>query len=181
MTDKIANPVRSSREALNPVRAKLSEHSPLRRSAEHSASNGVNEKIIAYCDGGSRGNPGPAALGAVIGGREYGEFLGNATNNEAEYQAVIFALKKIKQIAGKEKIRKTEAEIRSDSELLVKQLNGEYKILNEGLQPLFMKIWNLRIDFGKVSFVHIPREKNIDADRMVNETLDKVDRYQSLL
>ncbi|MEK7520554.1 MAG: ribonuclease HI family protein [Patescibacteria group bacterium] len=141
----------------------------------------AKEKIIAYCDGGSRGNPGPAALGAVIGGREYGEFLGQATNNEAEYKAVIFALKKIKQILGKGKIRGTETEIRSDSELLVKQLNGEYKILNEGLQPLFMEIWNLKVEFGKVSFLHIPREKNREADRLVNETLDEVDKRQSLL
>ncbi len=66
-----------------------------------------------------------------------------------------------------------EFQIRMDSELIISQLNGKYKIEEEKLQPLFLKIWNLKIDFGTLKFIHVPREKNKDADRMVNEALDK--------
>lgn len=137
------------------------------------------EKIIIYTDGGSRGNPGPAAFGVVFCDahgktlKSYGKALGVRTNNEAEYEGVVFALQKAKAMFGGEKIKKFEFEIRSDSELIVSQLSGEYKIENEKLQPLFMKIWNLKIDFGSVKFTHVPREKNKEADRMVNEALDK--------
>ena len=137
------------------------------------------EKIIIYTDGGSRGNPGEAAIGIVIkneGGdviKTYGEVLGIATNNMAEYTAIVVALQKVKQLLGKERTKKTEIEFRMDSELAMKQLNGEYKIENEDLQPLFLKIWNLKFDFGKMSFKHIPREKNKEADTLVNEALDR--------
>lgn len=129
-------------------------------------------KLVIYTDGGSRGNPGPAALGAVVGDKEYGEYLGNMTNNQAEYCALVFALKKAKQLLGKKKAGETEVEVRMDSELIVKQMNAEYKILEEELQLLFMHVWNLRLDFKSVHFVHIPREHNKRADRMVNKTLD---------
>ena len=134
----------------------------------------MENKIIFYCDGGSRGNPGPAAIGVFLPqfGKEYSKFLGKATNNEAEYQAFIFGLKKIKQLVGKEKAEKSEVEIRSDSELLVNQLNGNYKIKEEKLIPFFIEIWNLKQDFKKVYFVHIPREQNKRADAMVNKELD---------
>ncbi len=136
------------------------------------------EKIIVYTDGGSRGNPGPAAIGVIIDGlstesKQYYEFLGETTNNEAEYQAVIFALKKIRQLVGKEKLKNIPIEIYLDSELVVNQLNGYYKIEDEKLQLLFMKIWNLKLDFGKISFHHIPREKNKLADKLVNLCLDQ--------
>lgn len=137
------------------------------------------EKIIIYTDGGSRGNPGPAAFGVVFADsngkmlKRYGKTLGVRTNNEAEYEAVVFAMQKAKALFGGEKIKKLDFEIRMDSELVVSQLNGEYKIENEKLQPLFMKIWNLNIDFGSIAFVHVPREKNREADRLVNEALDK--------
>ncbi|MDP3934896.1 MAG: ribonuclease HI family protein [Candidatus Giovannonibacteria bacterium] len=137
------------------------------------------EKLIVYTDGGSRGNPGPAALGVVIldeKGRvvkEYGEKLGVKTNNEAEYAAVIFALKKIKALLGKEKTKKMEIAFRMDSEFVMKQLNGEYKIEEERMFPLFVAVWNLKFDFGKITFSHVPREKNREADRLVNEALDK--------
>ncbi|MCK4354731.1 ribonuclease HI family protein [Candidatus Parcubacteria bacterium] len=137
------------------------------------------EKVIVYTDGGSRGNPGPSGIGIVIRNdsgkviKEYGEFLGpRFTNNEAEYQAVIFALKKIKALFGKGKIRALEIEINSDSELLVKQLQGKYKILNANIQPLFLTVWNAKLDFGKVEFKHIPREQNKQADKLVNQALD---------
>ena len=137
------------------------------------------KKIIIYTDGGSRGNPGKAAIGVVFCNekeqiiKKYGEYLGdNLTNNEAEYSAVIFALKKFKTVFGKVITKTSEVELRSDSELLVKQINGEYKIENEKIQKLFIEIWNLKIDFKAIKFKHIPREKNKEADRMVNEALD---------
>ncbi len=129
-------------------------------------------KLIIYTDGGSRGNPGPSAIGVVVGDKGYGEQISRTTNNIAEYSAVVFALKKAKQLLGKTKAKLTEVDLRVDSELLVKQLNGLYKIENEGLQPLFIKIWNLKQDFKKVVFTHVPREKNREADRLVNKALD---------
>ena len=132
------------------------------------------DKIIIYCDGGSRGNPGPAALGIYIPQfkKEYSKFLGKTTNNEAEYQSIIFALKKIKHLIGSKKAEKAEIEIKTDSELIVKQLNGEYKIKEKSLIPFFIEIWNLKQDFDKVSFIYIPREENKEADKMVNKELD---------
>lgn len=136
------------------------------------------KKIIIYIDGGSRGNPGPAAIGFVFCNqksqkvKEYSEAIGEATNNEAEYQACIFALQKFKALYGKKLAKNTEIEIMSDSELLVKQLSGKYKILDGKIQPLFFKVWNLRFDFKKINFKLISREKNKEADRLVNEALD---------
>lgn len=130
-------------------------------------------KIVVHTDGGSRGNPGPAAIGVVIGGKEYGEYIGHATNNQAEYRAVIFALKKLKQILGKKRTRETEVQMKIDSELAVKQLNGRYKILEKELQPLFLEIWNLRLDFKNVGFEHVRREENRSADAMVNKILNQ--------
>ena len=138
------------------------------------------KKIIIHTDGGSRGNPGPSAIGVVIGNKEYSESIGIATNNEAEYKAVIFALKKTKALIGKKAIKFFEVEIISDSELLIKQLKGEYKILEPNIQSLFQKTWNLRIDFGKIKFTLIPREKNKKADKLANEALDAQTRNQSL-
>lgn len=131
------------------------------------------EKIIAYTDGGARNNPGPAAIGVVIGDKKYSEFIGIATNNEAEYKAVIFVLKKLRHLIGKKSIENQKIEIRMDSELVQKQLNGEYKIKEKELQILFVEAWNLRLDFKNLSFVHIPREQNRLADKLVNEALDE--------
>lgn len=148
--------------------------------------NNAANKIIIYTDGGSRGNPGFSAIGVVIKSadgniiKKYGEFLGIKTNNEAEYEAVIFALKKVKAIFGKETAKKTEILIKIDSELVKKQLSGEYKIEEERLFPYFIKIWNLKIDFGKVEFEHIPREQNKEADKLVNEVLNEKENKQSL-
>jgi len=129
-------------------------------------------KILIYTDGGSRGNPGPAAIGAIINDKKYGEYIGETTNNVAEYKVVIFALKKIKQLIGKNKTKNTEIEIRTDSELLYKQNKGEYKIENDDLKMLFIDIWNLKQDFKKVEFVLISRDKNKEADKLVNEILN---------
>ncbi len=144
-------------------------------------------KIIIYTDGGSRGNPGPAAIGVVFCNekgqliKEYSEYLGEATNNEAEYQAVIFALKKFKALFGKKLAKNTEIELRSDSELLIKQLEGEYKILDSKIQLLFLEVWNLKLDFKNAKFNHISRGNNKEADRLVLENLDSQKRSQKLL
>ena len=140
--------------------------------------NPVREKLvkaIIYCDGGARNNPGPASIGIVInlrGKKEYSEFIGRATNNQAEYRAVVFALKKVKQLIGKEKSKDLEVVIKSDSELLINQLNGRYKIEDKDLQSLFFEIWNLKPDFKKVEFIQIPREENKEADLLVNQELN---------
>jgi ribonuclease HI len=141
------------------------------------------EKIIMYSDGGSRGNPGPAALGVYIETLEkrFGEFLGTKTNNEAEYMAIIAGLKKIKALIGKEKAKKVAVECRMDSELACKQLNHEYKIENEKLQPLFFQVWNLMLDFKEVRFVHVYREKNTVADAEANKAMDQAAKQTSLL
>lgn len=145
------------------------------------------KKIIIYTDGGSRGNPGKAAIGVVFCNekeeiiKKFGEYLGDGlTNNEAEYQAVIFALKKFKAVFGGKIAKVSEVEVRSDSELLVSQMNGKYKIENEKIQKFFIEIWNLKLDFGGVKFRAIPREKNREADRMVNEALDSQMANQQL-
>jgi ribonuclease HI len=132
------------------------------------------KKIVIYTDGGSRGNPGPAAIGVWIEtlGKKYGEIIGEATNNDAEYQALIFALKKCRTLVGKKESKQIELECRLDSELIVKQLNHKYKISQENTQKYFIEVWNLMISFEHVSFVHIPREQNKIADKMVNKALD---------
>jgi len=145
------------------------------------------KKIIIYTDGGSRGNPGPGAVGVVFCNekgevfKKYSQYLGeNFTNNEAEYQAVTFALKKFKSLFGKKLALSTEIELRSDSELLIKQLQGLYKILEPKIQTLFITVWNLKLDFKKVKFNLISREKNKEADKLVNETLNSQERSQKL-
>lgn len=130
-------------------------------------------KIIIYTDGGSRGNPGKSAIGVVIKDKTYSKYLGIKTNNEAEYEAIIFALKKIKQILGNKKSKEMELEIRFDSELVVNQLNGNYKIKEQRLYPLFIEIWNLKQDFKKVEFKNISRQENKLADKLVNLELNK--------
>lgn len=142
-------------------------------------------KLTIYTDGGARGNPGPAGIGVVIAqdGRtikKYAQHIGKATNNQAEYQAVIFALQKVKQLLGRDQVKKTDAVCRLDSELVVKQLNGDYKIKEKEIQTLFLKLRNLTVDFRAVSFEHIPRERNQEADRLVNEALDQQAKTQTL-
>lgn len=134
-------------------------------------------KITIHTDGGARGNPGPAAIGVVIEGaigkNEYGEYIGETTNNEAEYRAVIFALKKLKPLIGSDKCKESSVEFLLDSELVVKQLNKEYKLKDKNIQNFFIEIWNLTFDFGGVSFCYIPREENREADKIVNQVLDR--------
>ena len=139
--------------------------------------------IKLYTDGGSRGNPGPGGIGIHIESlnKKYAEFIGAVTNNEAEYQALIFALEKVKSLLGKTKAKQAELQCFSDSELMVKQLNHEYKIKEERIQQYFIKIWNLMLDFSRVEFTHIPREKNKVADELANEAMDKQKNQASLI
>ncbi|MBU4481294.1 ribonuclease HI family protein [Patescibacteria group bacterium] len=145
------------------------------------------KKIIIYTDGGSRGNPGPSAIGVIFYNelgqeiKNYSQYIGEATNNEAEYNALIFGLEKFKQLFGKKLAHVSEIEIRSDSELIIKQLNGEYKVLEPKIQTLFLRAWNLKLDFKKVKFRFISREKNKEADRLVNEALNNTERAQKLI
>ena len=137
------------------------------------------EKIIVYTDGGARGNPGQAAAGVVIKNeagdtiKSFGKAFGITTNNEAEYQAVVLALQKVKALMGREKIKNIRVEVRMDSQLVCRQLSGVYKIEEERLFPYFIKIWNLKMDFGEVLFSHVAREQNRGADAEVNQALDR--------
>jgi len=128
--------------------------------------------ITIYTDGGARGNPGPAAIGVVFMNgaeivEEYKEFIGDTTNNQAEYRAVLAAL----DIAAEKGY--THLDFFLDSQLVAEQLNRNYKVKEKGLQQLFLEAWNKIQGFTKVTFSFIPREKNIEADRLVNEALDE--------
>lgn len=136
-----------------------------------------------YTDGGSRNNPGPAAVGVYLENlhKQYSHYIGEKTNNEAEYEAVIFGLKKIKQLIGKDKAKSYEIECFLDSEFVTRQMNHEYKVKEKDLQGLFLEVWNLMLDFKKITFNHIRREKNKVADKLVNEALDARERQSQLL
>ena len=136
------------------------------------------KKITIFTDGGSRGNPGPAAVGVQIVDargtviKEVAETIGNATNNFAEYFAVVRGLQVAKEVFGKS-TRQMQVEIKLDSELVKKQLNAEYQIKEPGLVPFFIEIHNMRVaSFPNVTFTYIRREFNKEADRLVNEALD---------
>jgi len=131
------------------------------------------KKVIIYTDGGARGNPGPAALGVVIGESfMHGEYIGETTNNIAEYSALVYALKHVKKATGIEDLKTISLEVRMDSELIVKQMKGEYKVKNPGLRELFSEVQKLIPHYHLVTFQHIRREKNKEADAMVNKALD---------
>ena len=137
----------------------------------------MDKQIIINCDGGSRGNPGPAASAFVVSkdGVEIfseGKFLGQTTNNVAEYTAVLMALEWINQ--NKEKVGETAIEFVLDSELVVRQLTGIYKIKNENLKELAGKIMAIRKTISSpISFRNVLRDKNKTADELVNKTLDE--------
>ncbi len=129
-------------------------------------------KFILYCDGASRGNPGPASIGAVAyrdgeeaPAMEISKSIGRATNNQAEYRALIEGLR------GVSRFKPAHVEVRMDSELVVRQVQGQYKVKNEGLKPLFLEVQEA-IRGLKCTFHHVPREKNKEADRLANEALD---------
>jgi ribonuclease HI len=124
-----------------------------------------------FSDGGARGNPGPAAIGVVIFQDKkvietISQCIGETTNNQAEYRAIIAGLEKACEL------QLEEVECFLDSELVVKQLRREYKVKNQDLATLFVKAYNLSLQFKKISFNHIPREENKAADKLVNVALD---------
>jgi ribonuclease HI len=129
-------------------------------------------KARLYTDGGARGNPGPAAYGYVLEAEDgtviaaEGEAIGVATNNVAEYRGLIAGLARAVELAV------PEVEVRSDSELMVKQMKGIYRVKNEALRALSLEAGRLAREVGKVSYVHVMREQNELADRLVNEALD---------
>lgn len=129
--------------------------------------------LVLYSDGGARGNPGPAGIGVVIYDSsdnvvfEISEFLGIATNNQAEYKAILAGISKAKELGVENLV------CYLDSELVVKQLKREYKVKNAELAPLFVKVYNLSQGIQSIKFIHIRREKNTVADRLANEAMDK--------
>jgi ribonuclease HI len=126
-----------------------------------------------YTDGASRGNPGPSGVGVLLldeRGRpllELNRFLGNATNNEAEYQALIAGLE------AAERLELSQLRIFLDSELVVKQLHGEYRVRNPRLQPLFDEVASRLQRLSSYAIMHVPRERNREADRLANEAVDR--------
>jgi probable phosphoglycerate mutase len=137
-------------------------------------------KARLFTDGGARGNPGPAAYGYVLEASDgtvlaaHGEAIGVATNNVAEYQALIAGLERAVQLGV------DELEVVSDSELLVKQMRGEYRVKNRGLIPLSLEAARLARQVGRVRYTAVRREHNELADRLVNEALDAAAGESSL-
>jgi len=143
----------------------------------------MENTITIHTDGGSRGNPGPAALGVAMGkpiNKGYSKYLGKKTNNEAEYEAVVFALGKLKGLLGRKQCETLKVLFKMDSDLAVQQLSSKWKIEGKTIIPLFVKIHNLRMDFAEVEFEHIPREQNKEADTLVNQELNKHTHEETL-
>ena len=133
----------------------------------------MNEKLVMYTDGAARGNPGPAAIGVVLK-NEAGvtaaticRALGRATNNQAEYTAVVEGLEKAISLGAKQVV------LKSDSELVVKQLMGLYKVKNADLREMYQKVIKLTSQLEKFSAMNIPREQNKQADALCNKALDE--------
>ena len=129
------------------------------------------ESVIINTDGASRGNPGPAAIGVTIRDESNKQLasisrrIGRTTNNQAEYQAIIAALEQAIKLGA------SRVEIRSDSELVVKQVNGQYRVKNASLKPLYQQVMQLRGKLAGFSIVHVNREQNKEADRLANMAL----------
>jgi ribonuclease HI len=131
--------------------------------------------LVLHTDGGSRGNPGAAAIGVVVevekGGAtellgEIGETIGVASNNVAEYRAIIRGLEEAERLGA------SSVTCLLDSQLVVEQLNGNYRVKSEDMKPLHARVQDLRSGFALVTFQHVRREQNKEADRLVNEALD---------
>ena len=130
-------------------------------------------RFVLHADGAARGNPGPAGAGAVLFD-ERGEIvaelrrhLGRATNNRAEYEAVVMGLEEARRRGVEEIV------VRLDSELIVKQLRGEYRVRNRALAPLAQRAVRLLSEFPSARLEHVPRERNAVADRLANEAIDR--------
>ncbi len=133
------------------------------------------KRMTIYTDGAARGNPGPAGAGAVLMDEdgdvvaELSRYLGETTNNQAEYQALIIALEEARRLGA------DQLSIFSDSELLVKQIKGDYLVRNEGLRRLFKLAKDKLKIFGKHTIEYLPRERNTHADRLANRAIDEKD------
>jgi ribonuclease HI len=131
------------------------------------------DKVILYTDGASRGNPGPASIGAVLKDTKgnllarISQSIGSTTNNQAEYRAVIAALKKAINLGA------SEVELRADSELVIKQINGKYRVKNVAIRPLYQEVVKLIGSLHSFKAVSIPRAQNSEADSLANKALDK--------
>jgi len=136
-------------------------------------------RYTIQADGGARGNPGPAGAGAVIRDEhgkvvgEVSEYLGERTNNYAEYEAVILAFEKLLKIVPAIEHDTTDVAVKLDSELIVKQVRGEYKVRNPNLKLQQARLAQVAAAFGTVTFAHIPREENADADALANLAMDR--------
>ncbi len=136
------------------------------------------EKIIIYTDGGARGNPGPAGIGAVITDtngnvlKEIAHYIGEQTNNYAEYEALIHALAVAREMFG-EKIYDMQISVYMDSELVVRQLTGAYKVKDQNLKAQFAKVAQLVGTLKHISYNHVLRAKNAHADELVNKAIDE--------
>ncbi len=125
-----------------------------------------------FTDGGARNNPGPAAIGGILYKDkevvdEFTQYIGEATNNKAEYEAILYGLK----LALRYKVKDLDCYL--DSELVVQQLNRKYKVKDKDLAKLFVKVWNTMQEFKKITFSHVAREDNKEADKLVNKALDQ--------
>jgi ribonuclease HI len=146
---------------------------PAPPTAEESSSRGTTPRLRLYSDGAARGNPGPSGAGAVLiepGGTvvaKLGKYLGNQTNNYAEYMGLLIGLKHAKSMGAKE------IEVFADSELLIRQLGGRYQVKSPTLRPLYEEAVKLLNDFSRVKLVHVPREMNAAADEMSNRAIDE--------
>jgi ribonuclease HI len=131
------------------------------------------DAIVVHVDGGARGNPGPAAVAAVAttpDGEALAErsaYIGDATNNVAEYRALLLGLELARELGARE------IEVVNDSELVARQIGGEYKVKHAGLKPLFLEAMRGLRDFDRWSVRSVPREGNLRADELVNEVLDE--------
>ena len=130
--------------------------------------------IHLYTDGGARGNPGPAGIGGILRDPENGtiiesfaQVIGERTNNQAEYEALLEGLRRANHFGAQV------VECFLDSQLVVEQLSRRYRVKDQSLAQLFVKVWNQTLDFQKVAFHAIPREQNRAADRLVNLALDR--------
>jgi ribonuclease HI len=129
-------------------------------------------RLLVHVDGGARGNPGPAAIGAVVSTPEgevldeASETIGEATNNVAEYRAVLLGLDRVRQLGA------DEVEVINDSELVARQIGGAYKVKHAGLRPLYQQTMEALRDFDKWSVRSVRREQNARADELVNAALD---------
>jgi ribonuclease HI len=132
----------------------------------------LTDRVVVHVDGGARGNPGPAAVGAVVSSgddvlAEEGRYIGEATNNVAEYKALLLGLELARSVGARS------VEVVNDSELVARQIGGQYKVKNPGLRPLWQEALAALRGFDSWSVDNVPRAMNARADELVNEALDE--------